>query len=232
MRVLVTRPKDAARRTADRLEVLGHKPVLMPLFEAEKLPVSLKADTQYSAFAFTSRNAVDAVVASATIDLWHSIPVFAVGAQTAQAAVDAGFTNVHHAEGGGERLAELVNNSSIADGPLAYFTCEPRSPAFQKRLGEYEIGFDVYICYHMSALAYSQENIDTLLAEKPDVVLLYSQETAKRFFELIEMHDMEALNQTRFLCLSHNVAAAVPSNLTARTFAAETPNEESLFSLL
>ncbi len=231
MRVLVTRPGDASRRTAARLEALGHKPVLMPLFEAEKLPVSLNTGTQYSAFAFTSRNAVDAV-ALASLAPWHAVPVFAVGAQTAQAAKDAGFTDVRHAEGGGERLAELINDSRIVDGPLAYFTCEPRSPAFEKRLSEYKIRCDVYICYHMSALGYSHEEIASKLAEKPDVVLLYSQETTKRFFGLLEAHGLDALNQTRFLCLSHNVAAAVPSQFKARTFAAETPNEERLFSLL
>ncbi|MCJ9754909.1 uroporphyrinogen-III synthase, partial [Neorhizobium sp. BETTINA12A] len=34
MRVVVTRPESSARRTAERLQNLGHQPVLLPLTKA------------------------------------------------------------------------------------------------------------------------------------------------------------------------------------------------------
>ncbi|WJH41339.1 hypothetical protein N7E02_13085 [Aliirhizobium terrae] len=66
MRVLVTRPKLSAARTAERLISMGHEPVLMPLSEAVHHPQAAAEAfrTPYAALAVTSAEALRAIAAT------------------------------------------------------------------------------------------------------------------------------------------------------------------------
>ncbi|TIM00109.1 MAG: uroporphyrinogen-III synthase, partial [Mesorhizobium sp.] len=58
-RVLVTRPEPGASRTAQRLEDLGFKPILLQLTETVALPVDAdRVAANAAAVAVTSANAV------------------------------------------------------------------------------------------------------------------------------------------------------------------------------
>lgn len=231
MRVLVTRPEEAARRTAARLEALGHEPILMPLFRPEYLVVPDDTSEPFSALALTSANAVTALQKSGVIQLWQDLPVFAVGNKTAEAARKAGFHDMRSANGGGHELAVLIRDQTLK-GTLCYFAGEPRSPSFEDSLNEYGVSFETRICYRMVPVAYSPEELTKIFANPVDAVLLYSRETANRFFELLEKSEKRVSARTRFLSLSPNIAACVSSEFSARSFAAAEPNEEHLFSLL
>ncbi|MCO6184871.1 uroporphyrinogen-III synthase [Rhizobium sp. L1K21] len=231
MRVLVTRPEDAARRTANRLKDLGHQPVLMPLFQAEYLSVDMKSDNGDCALVFTSAHAVAAVEQSGLTSEVQNVTVFTVGKKTAAAARKAGFANVQSANGGGAELADLIHNTA-PDRPLIYYAGEPRSPALENQLITYGIRFSTIVCYRMMPVAYTATEFENRLSPAPEAILLYSQETARRFFDLAAAHNVALSPSTRFLCLSPNIAATVPFELKARTFAAIEPSEDKLFSLL
>lgn len=231
MRVLVTRPEEAARRTAARLSTLGHEPVLMPLFRPEYLVIPDEAPEPFSALALTSANAVTALEKAGAIELWRDLPVFTVGNKTAEAARNAGFRDIRSANGGGHKLAVLIRDQEL-DGTLCYFAGEPRSPSFEDGLEEFGIRFETRICYRMVPVTYSPETLADIFANPIDSVLLYSSETANRFFELLEKSESKVAPHTRFLCLSPNIAACVSSEFSSRSFAAAEPNEEQLFSLL
>jgi uroporphyrinogen-III synthase len=102
--VWVTRARPGAEATAARLETAGFVPTVSPLLEVRTLPAEIDL-TGIDALAFTSRNAV-AAFAALTPD--RDRPVFTVGASTARAATEAGFTRVRSADGDLIALAGLI----------------------------------------------------------------------------------------------------------------------------
>src|SRR5262249_33099489 len=96
MRVLVTRPIEDARGTAARLIRLGHTPLVSPLLEVHFLEGPKLSFANVQAIVATSANGVRALIRRTTT---RDLPIFAVGAQTAEAAREAGFTNVKNADG-------------------------------------------------------------------------------------------------------------------------------------
>lgn len=94
-RILVTRANPGAMQTARRLAQKGMMPIVEPLFTIETIPDAELPDG-FDALAFTSANGVR-LAAKLTED--REAPVFAVGRRTAEAAREAGFEDVHSADG-------------------------------------------------------------------------------------------------------------------------------------
>lgn len=101
--VLVTRPRPGAARTAARLRELGFSPVLAPALTIQALPARLPDPAQVQAVLITSANALPAMPAD-----YRARPLFAVGGATAMHARQAGFTDIHNADGDAATLAALV----------------------------------------------------------------------------------------------------------------------------
>ena len=114
MRVLVTRPDSASRRTAQLLADLGHAPVLLPLFETRFLDADPRILAgNWPVLVFTSANAVKAV-GSAFISSHPT--VYTVGGATAHAARGFGYTTIRAGAGGGRELAAMIA-ADVASGP-------------------------------------------------------------------------------------------------------------------
>ena len=113
-RVWITRAQPGADRTARRLTALGYEPVVAPVLTLRPLPFDPPAPDAVAALAFTSANGV-AAFAQAAVP-FHAMPVFTVGAATAEAARAAGFTNVQSADGDAHDLARLLTEA--ATGPV------------------------------------------------------------------------------------------------------------------
>lgn len=101
-RVLVTRSEPGASETAERLARLGYRPIVEPLFMLETIPAALPG---FDALAFTSANGVRAF---AELNGRREPAVFCVGGRTAEAARDAGFSDVTSADGDVAALVPLV----------------------------------------------------------------------------------------------------------------------------
>jgi len=102
MRVVVTRPQADSERTAAALEALGHEVLVTPLMRIE--PVAADLAGTWSAIVITSANALQAVPVTAA----KTLPVFAVGDRSAEAARQAGFAEVSSANGDIKDLVRLV----------------------------------------------------------------------------------------------------------------------------
>ena len=237
MRVLVLRPEPAAARTAATLAALGHEAVSLPLSKAEH---DLKATRK----ALGEPHAAIAVTSAEMAHLFETLgdippaTVFAVGPATAEAMRKAGFSTVLAAGGDGESLAALIaayrrENGMPAD-PILYLAGNPRAPGFETRLGQAGIPFRTVEAYRMVPIVAPKAAIETaLLHPVPDAVLLYSRESALAFFALAPLGDVpERFRSTRLLCMSRNVAAAVPQRFAAQVSIASAPDEESLLALL
>lgn len=234
MRVLVTRPEVAGRRTAQRLKEMGHEPVSFPLFEAHHVDLSGTDLTAASpgGVIFTSAEAVRALNKSvpSIADRFGDIPVFAVGKATARAACGAGFRTIKVASGYGADLAELVRSHHQAgSAPLLYLAGEPRSPRLEADLEKAAIPVKVVVSYRMTPIPHSGAELEAALAEGA-VVLLYSKEAARRFLHLLGNRNISG--GLRFLCLSPAIAAALPPDQDHWIRVASETTEESLLSLL
>jgi len=237
MRVLVLRPEPAASRTAGKLAALGHEAVRLPLSGAEHDIAAGKAALAepHAAIAITSAEAAR-LLAGIGEDLapYRKTPLFAVGEASAEAARRAGFRTVIAGGGNGESLAETILAHTRPDGPILYLAGSPRAPGFEHRLEEADIPFRTIEAYRMVPLIPSPAEIEAaLLAPVPDAALLYSRESARAFFALPPLVQApERVLAMRLVCMSANVAAAVPDLFAERAAIAAAPDEESLLALL
>lgn len=239
MRVVVTRPRHSGERTARRLADMGHEAVPLPLsapvHDAQAASHAL-SETQ-GAIAVTSAEAIHALAALKEAIRPHlHRPLFAVGKATAKEATALGFTRVLTSEGSGIELAELVaqDAAGVAPSPLLYLAGSPRAAGFETRLAELKIPLRIAECYHMRDVEPDDAMLRALFVDaRAEAVLLYSRQTALRFFGLPLLRQQpEIVAETRFLCLSKAIAEAVPAAFAARTQIAAMPDEDSLLALL
>ena len=236
MRVVVTRPEGSARRTSDRLKALGHQPVLMPLTKAlhHREEAEKALGKRHAALAVTSAEAVRVLSSLGDrLDPYLDETLFAVGAATARAAGETGFRDVRHGPGSGAGLVEIV--ASLAprfSAPLLYLAGRPRSAAFEEGLSRIGFSFLTAEVYEMLPLIYEESDIHRLLLDPPaEAVLLYSRENAQLFFHQAA-RCAPVPGDVRILCLSENVARAVPREFQGNIEIAAHPDEEGLFALL
>jgi uroporphyrinogen-III synthase len=241
VRVLVLRPQPAADRTARKLAALGHKTVLLPLFEPEHDIDALKAalGERHSAIAVTSAE-VARMFARIGDDLDRHLltTVFSVGQASARAVSDAGFRTVLTPGGDGKDLAAMIvahcRDFGMPAEPILYLAGNPRASAFESHLSQAGIPLRTVECYRMAPLVPKRSQAEAaLLRPVPDAVLLYSRQAARAFFELPPLTEApDGFLSTLMLCMSPNVAKAVPERFSVLTVVAPAPNEESLLGLL
>lgn len=242
MRVLVTRPEPGCDSTAALLRAMGHEPVKLPLFRRIFHAEALKQIGNPSALIVTSANAVRALENAPDLEPAHlRIPVFAVGAATAAAANAHGFADVITGPGNGRGLAGLLLDRIASgdinpspDRPLTYLAGIPRSPDLEQRLTAAGTIVKSLQVYEMSEISYSTDFINgAILSPSLDTVLLYSANAARRAAKLLGPQTQTAQRiECRFLCLSSEIAAALPSPWRDHAIVAATPDEASLLASL
>lgn len=242
MRVLVIRPQEQARKTAARLKALGHMPVVVPLAEpVHDGEATLSAlSTHHSAIAITSSEAARVLLSIGdALDRHLLTTVFAVGTATARAAAEAGFRTVLSPDGGdGNSLADLIidhwRDYGTPPDPLLYLAGTPRSKSFEARLDAVGVSYQTTECYRIEPIRPERAELEpVLLGAQMDAVLFYSRESALRFFALpLVAEHLDRLDRTIFLCISRNVATAIPHRFKKSVVIADTPTEADLLDLL
>lgn len=231
MRVLVTRPEREAARTAERLIALGHEAFADPLLKIE--PLSFHPfPAAFDAVAITSANAIHAV-AKENLARYVSLPLFAVGAQSAEAAREAGFGHVLAAAGDAHALTKTIVEKLPAGSRVLYLAGTERAQDLAALLARAKI--EVETCAVYRAAAAKQLGADTLArirAGKIDAALHYSLRSAETFLALVHAAKLAgAAAGIRHLCLSQPVAAPLLRAGFNVEIAAR-PNEDALFALL
>lgn len=228
-RVLVTRPASDAARTAESLSALGHETLIDPVIEIEPFAFDTSA-RGFDALAFTSANAVR--IASACENL-KSVPVFAVGARSAETARAGGFRNVHAAGGDVVALGELIAAALPSGARVLHLAGEDRAGDLQGLLAGSGISVETRIAYR--ARPSERLTAETVLAfRQGDIaaVLHYSERSASVFTRLAEAAGLLSdITKTRHLCLSSAVGRPLKS-AGLRVEIAASPCEEALLKLL
>src|ERR1700716_4366021 len=108
MAVLVTRPEPDNETTAAALRAKGFAVLLAPMLQFEPVAFHDDADARYGAVIVSSANALRAIEADLAGSRLLSLPLFAVGERSAEAARRAGFRDVTVAEGNAAALRDLI----------------------------------------------------------------------------------------------------------------------------
>ncbi|CZT33341.1 uroporphyrinogen-III synthase [Rhizobium sp. 9140] len=231
MRVLVTRPETTADTTLRRLALAGHETLLLPLSEAEHLPIRATALTA-SAVVATSAEAFRALRQSPdALPSLTSLPVYCVGSATAEAALDLGFSHVRVGPGDAAGLAELIlRDRGTQTGLLLYLAGTPRLPDLETRMTVAGVPMQVRLVYRMRPVVRLPGEFSARVqAFGPEAVLFYSREAARQFFS--EIAPAMLGDTVRILCLGPRIADAVPPGCRHVEIGPR-PDENALLALL
>lgn len=232
MRILVTRPEPDAARTAAKLSAAGHEVAVDSLLAIE--PVAFDPPRgEYAALTVTSANALRAAGASPAISRFRPLPLFALGAHTANAAREAGFPNVETAGGDARLLGETLARRLPAGARVLYLAGENRARDLAALTAPAKIAVEVLMVYRARATErFKDATAEKLRAREFDAVLHFSSRSAATFVALARQARLEsALRSIRHLCLSEAVAAVL-AEASAKAEIAPHPEEEALLALL
>jgi uroporphyrinogen-III synthase len=229
MRVLVTRPEQDAARTAERLARRGHEAIVAPLARI--------ADTgrapptgPFDGIVLTSGHAVPFL---GRVGAPASIPVFAVGPRTADAARRGGLGTVHGAEGDALALAALIRRELPPGSVLLHVAGRHRKAEPEASLAASGFEVRVWEAYEARAAAALPSQLALLLAAgEIDAALHYSRRSAATLVQLCEQAGLTpALRALMHVCLSEDVAGALVP-LEGHPLVAARPDEEALLEAL
>jgi len=233
VRILVTRPQPGAAQTAAALHERGHEPIVAPLFQIEILSKVDPKAAEWAAILLTSASALAGILKSAGRSAWRGVPVFAVGDRTAQAARDAGFTNVTSAAGNANDLVGVVAAQLKPPARLLYLAGEERTGDLAGALQAKNFAVDTIVVYRFLTVPALPEVAATALADGLDGVLHFSRRGADAF--LIAARNSRlldaAVNRPIHFCMSEQVAAPLRQAGAARIQVAARPNEDALLEL-
>lgn len=216
-RVAVTRAAPENERTAARLRAMGAEPVLAPLLTIERRDFDASL-AGIQALLFTSINGVRAFAGET---MARTTPVMAVGDATAQAARDAGFTDVRSANGDIEALSALARQTfDPAAGALLHISGADVAGDLIAALDA--AGFDAE-----RRIGYAARPVAALppaLSAPLDLVLFHSPRAA-RIFVRFGAPNAETLIAG---CLSAAVAEAASGPAWKQLIVAPAPREDAL----
>ena len=220
MRIWVTRAEPEAEATARRLRTRGHSPLIAPVLAVRQLDRAPNLG-DVGAIAFTSRNGVRAFGA---LSAQRNLPVFTVGDATAEAARDAGFTEVASASGDVAALAALIaSRRGALNGEVLYLGPEQSAGDLVGALAGQRVAARRQIVYRTIPLA---------LAEPPDaeVVLVHSAKAARRLAEDASVR--AAAPKITALCISSAAAEPLGGLGFREVLVAARPSEAAMLETL
>ncbi len=207
MKVIVTRPFPDVERFAAELARVGADPVMSPAMAILRRDSAVDLEG-VGALALTSANGVRAFAAVSDV---RTLPVFAVGPATAEAAREAGFAGVSAAAGDVESLAELISQSKPASIVLHLAGSERAGDLVEAlvRKGVKARRAVIYDAVEIEDLAPGAKAILADPDEKPAVVF-FSPRSARLFLAQAKRAALlDRLKDCLALCLSDEIAAAI-----------------------
>jgi len=208
-RVLVLRPEPGASATVERAQQRGLKAVAVPLFEVEPIDWKTPDPDRFDALLLTSANAVRH--GGDGLKVLRGMPVHAIGAATADAAREAGFTIVGIGDAGVDRLLGSLD----PDLRLLHLTGEDRIALASARQALTVV--PVYRAREVPNPA--------LQSVQGSVALIHSPRAGRRFAELVQDRGSVII-----AAISRAAAEAVGAGW-ASVEATESPNDDALLAL-
>jgi len=207
MHILFTRPLEDSHELILKFQSLGHNVSHLPLIEIEGIKIDLVNFSDFKGIIFTSSNAIKYLDIK-NID--KKINCFCVGTATEKKARAAGFQNVFAAEGNVDNLKELIlQNFDISEGKLLYVSGEIISDNLDEHLISKGYSVERVINYKANSIIKYDENfIENLKSKMPEIVYIYSQNSAINFLKVIKNYQLESLwMNTNLMCIGEKVSS-------------------------
>ena len=206
MHILLTRPLDDCYEMILKFKSLGHKVSHLPLLNIEKINYEQSNFHEYEGIIFTSANAIKFLKLD---NLNKNMKCFCVGSATEKKARSSGFQNTVSAEGNVLNLKELIlQNYDYRNKPLLYVSGETISIDLDKHLIKEGVVIKRIVNYRSSYnLKFSEEFIKEIKSNTPDMVYVYSKNSASSFLNFIKsIHSENLWMNTNLMCISEKTS--------------------------
>jgi uroporphyrinogen-III synthase len=207
MHILFTRPIEDCHEIMVKFQSLGHVISHLPLIDIEELKYETLNYSKFKGIIFTSSNAVKFFDIK-NID--KKIRCFCVGSATEKKARSAGFQNVFAAEGNVNNLKELIlQNFNSSEGKLLYVSGEIVSSNLDQELASNSYTVEQIINYRANPIEkYDESFIEKLKLKMPEIVYIYSQNSAINFLKMIKNYQLETLwMNTNLMCIGEKTSS-------------------------
>ena len=209
MHILFTRPLEDSQELILKFSGLGHKVSHMPVIQIIKIDHEKINFLDYKAIIFTSANALK-FLNTELVD--KNILCFCVGSATEKKALSLGFQNVITAEGNVRNLKELIlQNFNSSYGKILYVSGEIISTDLDKSLISQGYSVQRVINYTSKPnLQLDEKFIEKLRSKMPDVVYVYSQNSALSFLKLINNYKLNDFwMNTNLMCINEKSSSVL-----------------------
>lgn len=234
MRLLVTRPRPDAERTAAALRAQGHTVVIAPLLRIEAvIDVDIGAGP-WAAILVTSANAAPAIAAHQRFPMLRALPVFAVGRRSAEAMQEAGFAEVSLADGDVGDLARLVAERLPRGASLLYPAGAERAGDLAGDLAARGFAVETAVVYRAIAATSFAPDVVVAIGHGIDGVLHYSPRSAAAYVAAARAGGLvaAAVVKPAQFCLSAHVAEPLAQAGATDIRIAPQPTEAALIALI
>jgi uroporphyrinogen-III synthase len=232
MRVLVLRPEDGARRTAARLQALGHEAICAPLIEPAETGEP-PPEGEFDALIATSAQALR-FASPARLAAFADKPLLCVGARTAQAARTAGFHTIAIEAPDAASLLERIAAERPARGRYLYLAGRDRKPALEDGLRAAGCEVTPWTVYEARAAhALPDEARAALEQRRVDAALHFSARSAAIFCQQVASAGLDAPARALVhVAISADAARALEPLAPPRLKIAAAPDEAHMLDQL
>lgn len=230
--VLITRPEPEASDYAAELEVEGFSGLCAPMLALRDVGFEAPRLSSYAGLLLTSAQAVRYFIKRAQA---AHIPVFCVGKHTAQAAREAGFSDVISLDGTGQDLAKhIAGLAGVEDKSFLHIHGRDVAYCIADDLMERGIIVDEIVVYEaVQAEKFSAEVAAAIRDKKVDIVTFFSKRTAEAFLACVAGEGLkEALCSIKVLSISPSVLECVRIYDWADAYVSETPDRAGMLKIL
>jgi uroporphyrinogen-III synthase len=207
MHILLTRPLEDSHEMILKFQLLGHDVSHLPLISIEGLKHNSISYTDFKGIIFTSTNAIKFLD---TKNVDKNIICFCVGSATEKKARSAGFQNVFAADGNIDNLKELILiNFNSSSGKLLYVSGEIVSSNLDQELISDGYNIKRVVNYRANPIEkYDQSFIEKLKQKMPDIVYVYSQNSAINFLKVIKNYQLKTQwMNTNLMCIGEKTSS-------------------------
>ena len=228
MHILLTRPFEDCKEMIIKFNLLGHDVSHLPVINIEGLKYDNINFSDFHGIIFTSSNAIRYLNIK---NINKKINCFCVGSSTENKAKKNGFQNIFTAEGNVNNLKEIIlQNFNSSEGKLLYVSGEIISNDLDQMLISEGYNVKRIINYKVNPVEeIKHEIIEKIKLKKPEIVYIYSQNSAISFLNLIKMNHLESLwMNTNLMCISEKVSSILNEIKWKKIFLFNSGEEEFL----
>ena len=228
MHILLTRPLEDCSKLILKFQSLGHQVSHLPLLNIKKTNYEEINFFDYGGIIFTSANSIKFIDLK-KID--KNIICFCVGDATEKKARTVGFQNTVAAEGNVSNLKELIlQNYNLKNKPLLYISGEKISANLDEQLINEGYNIKRIINYRVSHnQKFDEKFVNELKIKIPDLVYVYSQNSASSLLNFIKIHQTENIwMNTNLMCIGEKTSSILNEIKWKKIFLFNAGEEEFL----